>query len=379
VKRFSIIHVICAVFPSHQGTQAYIRELCEALHQRSHKVLVLCYFLGGSQSYSFKVERIPDLPRFHSFSSGPYWQKPFLDLGISIRLCWLVSRFRPDFIHAHGPEAVFASLAAKKIFGLPLIYHAHSLFETELPSYFKGLPKIIGRFIDKKAVSLSDLTITISKRTADYLKENTPSAFKIVYLKPSFHLSEIKAEREVTRQRYGFSKKEVILYAGNLDSYQRIDILEKAFEIIKDKRPQAILVVITGSEAKKLKEKQGIWIFPHLHIKEVRKMMQAADVLVCPRTDPYGFPIKLLNYMLAGQPIVGFRSSGHELEHKRHAILIDKEDPFALAQGIELILTNPHLSNHLKKEIQKKVKEYSWENGIRELEDIYSRVKALTL
>jgi polysaccharide export outer membrane protein len=72
-----------------------------------------------------------------------------------------------------------------------------------------------------------------------------------------------------------------------------------------------------------------------------------ADVLVCPRGSWSGFPIKVLNYMALGRPIVHSRSSAHPIEHEVTGLLCDDGDPEGLADAILRLNRDPALAERL--------------------------------
>ena len=63
-----------------------------------------------------------------------------------------------------------------------------------------------------------------------------------------------------------------------------------------------------------------IWISPHT-LKDLPSYLALADVCVVPRPECPGHPVKLLNYMLAGKPIVSFAGGAKGVRHLHDASL----------------------------------------------------------
>ena len=77
------------------------------------------------------------------------------------------------------------------------------------------------------------------------------------------------------------------------------------------------------------------------------RALAQADVLVCPRTSWSGFPIKVLNYMALGRPIVHARASAHALEDGVTGLLYDDGDAGALAKALLRVVRDPALAAQL--------------------------------
>jgi len=72
-----------------------------------------------------------------------------------------------------------------------------------------------------------------------------------------------------------------------------------------------------------------------------------ADAVVCPRASWSGSPIKVLNYMALGRPIVHARASAHAVEVGVTGLIFDDGDPAALAKATLRVLRDPSLAAHL--------------------------------
>jgi len=102
--------------------------------------------------------------------------------------------------------------------------------------------------------------------------------------------------------------------------------------------------------------------------KLIPKYLAAADVLVLPNTSEeaisrlYTSPLKLFEYMAARRPIVASDlPSVREILNEENAILVRSDNPKALADGIQKVLTNEELSKKLAENAFKEVQRYSWE------------------
>ena len=163
---------------------------------------------------------------------------------------------------------------------------------------------------------------------------------------------------EKFREKYQLNGRPVVMYTGVLDAYQRIDYLLRAFAVALREKPDALLLVVTPlvSEAsenqhKQLAAKLGIsysivWISPHpLH--DLPSYLALADVCVVPRPECPGHPVKLLNYMLAGKPVVSFAGGAKGVRHLHDAFIVPNHDCEALGRGIVTLLNDRKLAAKL--------------------------------
>jgi polysaccharide export outer membrane protein len=109
----------------------------------------------------------------------------------------------------------------------------------------------------------------------------------------------------------------------------------------------------------------------------VARRLRQADVLVCPRTSWSGFPIKVLNYMAAGRPIVQARGSAHSITNGVSGLLYDDEDPGALAKTIQRVLRDPRLGEELGAGARAALREnYVWPRVLPRVLMVYEAVTA---
>jgi glycosyltransferase involved in cell wall biosynthesis len=75
--------------------------------------------------------------------------------------------------------------------------------------------------------------------------------------------------------------------------------------------------------------------------EEVRAWLCQAHVLVAPRRESTGYPMKLLNYMAAGKAIVAVAGGAHGLRDGETARVVQDDDVEAFAGAVGDLLENP--------------------------------------
>jgi glycosyltransferase involved in cell wall biosynthesis len=174
------------------------------------------------------------------------------------------------------------------------------------------------------------------------------------------------------------SSTRTLIYTGNLAPYQGIDLMLQAFRKILSKHPKVKLKIITNSSIEPYADTisklglQNNLIIEEADYFHIPAHLHAADVALHPRIHSDGLPLKLLNYMATGRPIVSFQGSAEVLEHERTGLIVPGNDVDKFADAVLRLLDNPPFAETLGKNAQAHVQEFFvWENSIRTLEAIY--------
>ena len=169
-----------------------------------------------------------------------------------------------------------------------------------------------------------------------------------------------------------------VVFAGNLAKYQGIDLLLRALKLVICEVPAARLRIITDSSfapheglAAEVGVSDAVDVLT-ADLSELPAHLLTSAVAVNPRVAADGTPLKLLNYMAAGRPIVSFAGSGHILEHGVTGWLVQGGDAEGLAAGIVHLLKDRGLAERLGAAARESVAQrYSWENACETLEHVY--------
>ncbi len=344
------LHVAAMPFPTPQGTQAVLHAMMQALAEDGRDAHLLTYGDGAgpiAPSYHWHPGgRVPGSP---GERSGPSVRKLASDAALAMKLRSLNQRLRPEVIVAHHVEAAATCLAATT---RPFVFFAHTALGPELPTYLpRGggklgpLVQLAGHTLDRELCRRADAVAAISPSLRDSLEEL--SRRSVTYVPPPWSVPApmTPAERHLGRQDLGLSEDdEVILYAGNLDRYQGVEVALGAAERVATTRPRARLVVATASDTEALELEAGAMIITtELPRDEAsrRRLYAAADVAVIPRRAPGGLPIKLLDALARGLPVAAPRRAAAGLPLGDAALLVADDDARALAAAINLALSSP--------------------------------------
>jgi len=381
--RLSIAMVAACPLPSSRGTPVRIHWLANALVQRGHQVHVVAYHLGeGALVHEYALHRIRRVPTYRKLSPGPSLQKLLVvDPMLGIRLRGVLLERRFDLIHAHHFEGLLTALAARGRRPLPIIFDAHTLLESELPYYgpklFQPVLRRLGRALDRTLPGRADHVIAVSEPIRAKLIDSgacQPSGVSVVETGVRLDLFP-RQERVDSR-----AAPPILIYTGNLATYQGVDLMLKAFAQVASRSPNATLQIVTESRFdpyEPLAEALGVRDRVEVHqarFQEVPGFMARARVALNPRVQCDGLPQKLLNYMAAGMPIVSFAGSARGLIDRHNALVVSDGDIGAFAEAVCALLDDPALAARLGENARQHAGEASWDAAAAKVETVYQGV-----
>lgn len=353
---------ICIVaacpFPLSRGTPVRILRMAEALAERSHEVHVVTYHLGsGIVSPAVRVHRIRDLKFYRKLSPGPSYRKLlFVDPYLVALLRKLLRELPFDVIHAHHYEGVLVGAMARHGRRVPMVYDAHTLLMSELPFYPLGLPagmkRAAGIWMDRHIPKLADHTVCVTETIRDKLIGDAgmdPERLSVITNGVEFE--HFNSPQQAPAQG---GRTPTLVFTGNLAEYQGIDLMLKAFQRVVQRVPTARLVIASDTPfdayeglSNELGIRQQIDIVRSPAFNDLPAVLAAGDVALNPRVDCDGIPVKLLNYMAAGRPVVSFASSAPGVVHGRTGWLATSGDIEAFADGVVALLNDRELAMRL--------------------------------
>ncbi len=334
------LHVYAGPFPSHQGTQVAIAGLLQGQVAIGDAVVLRCWAGGvGAAPAGVEVRR---LPGGRSLRSGPSLARGPLGAALAIALRRDL-RERWDAVHLHHVEAALLGAALRGVFR---VHHQHTCLAEELPAY-PGLGAGAGRIgaaLDAACARGGDLTVALSPRGAALAR--AAGARDVLVLPPSVEALPALEERDA-RRALGLEDGRWVAYTGNLDGYQDLDRLVAAVALAG-----ARLVVATADDPGGLRAAAArAGLAPErLRVVVGRdpalgwRALAASRALVVPRARCAGYPMKALNALALGRPVVagpGALAPGPGIARAAD------DDVGALAAAIRTLLDDPATADRL--------------------------------
>jgi glycosyltransferase involved in cell wall biosynthesis len=385
----TIAIVAACPFPQPRGTPIRIQRMAESLADRGHEVHVVTYHLGtGDVKATVTIHRTPAIKTYRMVAPGPSYHKLLiLDPLLVIKLRQVLRRFGVSVIHAHHYEGLMVAAAARAGKRIPLVYDAHTLLASELPSYGMRLPgplkRVAAGHLDQRVPRWGDHVISVTDTIRRKLVDSgTVPEGRVTVISNGVEIELFDAARSSAPHRK--EGTQTLIFTGNLASYQRIDLLLRAFRSVLDRRGDVRLMIVSESPfapyeslASELGIRGSIEVVP-AGFDRVPTLLAAADIAVNPRVDCDGIPLKLLNYMAAARPVISFASAAPGVRHRETGWLVPDGDVDAFADGILAVLADESLAQRLGKNARSFVEaHHSWRKTAEQTEEVYRRLLAV--
>lgn len=352
-------------FYQERGTPIAVKIALETLAKKLTRaeptepvIDVLCYAEGEDvQIPGVRIYRTPSPRCLMDIRPGISLKKLLCDVIFLFSTLALVIKARKDqysVIHA-VEESVFIAWLVKKAWGIPYIYDMDSslsLQVTEKWWWSKPLYPIMN-FFEGMAVRGSVAVAPVCDAlSAIAIKHGSPHTVML----RDVSLLPLSTERNECRNRaLGLSLTErqpVILYVGNLEFYQGIDLLIEAFSHIRNHESQPHLVIVGGTpdSIEKYQNKSShlgcgsmVSFLGPRPISQLQDYLSAADIVVSPRVKGNNTPMKIYSYLHSGKALLATDLPTHRQVLDEEISVLAPADPVGFAEGLRVLLDNPSL------------------------------------
>lgn len=286
---------------------------------------------------------------------------PIRDLIVVIRLCVLISRIRPDIVHAHTPKAGLLGMLASWLCRVPVrIYHLRGLpLETAV-----GWKRLLFKFTERVSCRLAHRVFCVSNGLRDVaLREHLTDSNRIVVFfggsgngvdgvgafAPSAAL-DVAGDSLRAKHRIPASAT-VIGFVGRLVRDKGIADLAAAWRFLRDKHPLAHLLLAGPLESKDALPEDlvdSLRADPRVHftglLMDARPVFVASDVIVHP-SHREGFPNVPLEAAALERPVITTDASGcrESVLHGVTGLMVPVADTTALTSALERYLDDASL------------------------------------
>jgi glycosyltransferase involved in cell wall biosynthesis len=301
-------------FFQERGTPIDVEILVRALGARADtRVDLLVYAEGEDRSYpGVTLHRAADLRLARGVRPGFSPRKLVADALLFAKALQLVRRNRYDVIHA-GEEAAFMALFFRRFYGIPFVYDLDSSIAQQLVESRPGLAPLARLFdrLETLLVRRALATAPVCNALRDLCEAR--GARKVVTLHDISQLRDPDAPRTGRLRREVGSERLLLVYAGNLEPYQGIDLLLEAFALAARRSDAVDLVVIGGvpdDVAAYRAKAAALGIAERAHLigprpfDELDRYLADADILAAPRVKGVNTPMKVFPYLHSGRPVL---------------------------------------------------------------------------
>jgi len=287
----------------------------------------------------------------------------------------LASKTRFDLIHCHDWMTFKAGMAAKKVLGVPLVLHVHSIENDRSVFCNPAISEV-----EKQGLEAADCIICVSH----YTKARVKQIYKIPESKMHVVHNGIDLKNNtIPTVRTARRRVQQGLFLGRITWQKGPDYFVETARIILGRKPAMRFVLAGwGDKAIPLIERVARWglgskiLFAgFLNEHDVKRLLNTSDLFIMPSiSEPFG--LVALEALSMGVPALLSRQSGIS-EVLTTIPCADYWDTEKFARlGMEL-LDNPSLGQRQINEIWPKLKDLNWDKNGKAILQHYQRLVSL--
>ena len=287
--------------------------LLRALSRRGEKMDVITYGGGRPRQYPNVRFHVAGTPRwFGEVPPGFSLKKVLLDVAMMFVAARLIRDNRYDVIHA-DEEAVFLAMLFKWLYRIPYVYDIDSSIAQQMVEKMPILRPLAWFFnwCEGRAVRGSLAAAPVCNALAALARAH--GARRVVTLHDISQLRDpYRAPTGELRRQLGIDGT-ILMYVGNLEAYQGVDLLIEAMPIVRRQEAPVDLVIAGGTAAhidkyRRKAERLGVGDCVHFlgswPADRLDDLLAEADILTAPRIKGVNTPMKVFPYMHSGRPVV---------------------------------------------------------------------------
>jgi glycosyltransferase involved in cell wall biosynthesis len=337
-----------------RGTPFSEYHRIRALLELGHTVDLVTYPFGRDVSLTgLRVYRCLRPPFVTGIGIGPSWAKIPLDFLVACSSLRRAMSERYDLVHSHEEGSWFGVLIAGML-GVPHLYDMHSSLPQQLDNFSFSRSRTLARaftWLERFVIRRSRVVVVICPHLAEVVHAIEPGVPAILIENaPGSGDTPIAGSGARVRQELALPPgAPVILYTGTFEAYQGLDLLFAAARAVLETCPDARFILAGGrpdqiAAARVQADRAGVtkaFTFAGQRpAEEIPLFLDAADVLVSPRSTGTNTPLKIYQYLRSGRPIVATRLLTHTQVLNDEVAILTAATPEAFAAGIVSALSD---------------------------------------
>jgi glycosyltransferase involved in cell wall biosynthesis len=343
-------------FYEERGTPIAVDRVLRVLSAREEEVALVTYHQGSARSYPHvQHHRAPDVPFVRRVRPGFSWEKVICDLAMLPVVAGLTFRKRYTLVHA-VEESVFMALMLKLVFRVPYIYDMDSSLSQQIGEKYPAARPLVRLLAAAEGFSIrhARAVVPVCESLAQHIASYRPR--QVVILPDVSLLQPVQAGQvENLRKVLGITGT-LILYVGNLETYQGIDLLLDSFALVASQSPDASLVIIGGEAADCMKYQERchtlgverrVFLIGPRPVEHLAGYLAQADILVSPRIKGTNTPMKVYSYLDSGKAVLATDLPTHTQVLTNQVAQLAAAGPASFAKALLMLVQDPALRERL--------------------------------
>lgn len=348
----------------HKGGSVHLRSLATALHGRGHDVLLAASTIEGENPRppGIAIERLPHheteasawlLKRLRDWPADVVLERYSLNSGLGVRV-------------AHALNLAFVLEV-----NAPLVDEA---------ARYRGLTSIEAWHArERELLRSTDRVIAVSTGVRDHVLASGLPRDRVVVIQNGVDVTLFAAGRgNAIRRRYGLRGKPVVGFAGSLKPWHGVESLVRALPglsesvhlLLVGEGPQRSAVEALSRALNVSTRVRMAGAVPHERMPDYLAAMNVAVAPYEAQPNFYFSPLKVMEYMAAGLPVVASRQGDlHDIVGDA-GVLVPPGDQLALGDALSQLLSNERRRRELGLRARRRARAMSWDAVAREVESV---------
>lgn len=370
-----------------RGTPIAVDLLLSRLAERGCALDLVTFSGGQDRHYAgLSIHRVGsryvrgELPP--GFSVG----KLYLDLLMVPVVLRLLRRKHYDVVHA-VEESAFLAAFLTPFFRVPFISDVDSSMTTQLVDKFPFLGRLrrplafLESLPHRRAAAVVPVCEALADEVRAYRRDNVFVLHDVSLLGRQGEAStDWRVPEPLAAARE--SGERILMYIGNLEVYQGIDLLLESFAALTRRATAFCRLAIVGGEAERIAhyrqqaEQLGmadrVMFLGPQPVARLADLMAFADVLVSPRIQGQNTPMKLYSYLDSGRACLVTDLPTHTQVVDGRTAMIARPEVGDLSEAMAELIGNETLRHTLAENAKRLVREkHSLEAFGRKVDEIY--------
>jgi glycosyltransferase involved in cell wall biosynthesis len=353
-----------------KGASVHVQEVIRSLLKRGATVELFASRLGGDcpkDLTSVKVHTFPELPK----SDTQQREQLTLALNQMLRLKLLSEKF--DLIYERYSLWSYAAMAAAQSTRRPSVLEVNAPLIEEQEKHRSLHDRSAAERVATKVFTHAATIICVSEQVAAYVQRYV-NEDKVNVLPNGVNLSRFAISPTKTHEF-------TVGFVGTLKPWHGVEVLLEAFRMFHEQHSQSrLLLVGDGPEHERLETtvkryqlENAVTFTGAVSPESVPQYLAQMNVAVAPYPaleDFYFSPLKILEYMAAGVPVVASRAGQipELIEDGVSGLLCPPGDANALALALGDLYHRPALAESLAKQARQKAEaQHSWDTVVAKM------------